>query len=161
MPEKGIGHLRRCRLNWIAFNDRGALPGRIFDSSLQQQCRNTQAPVCSLDEQTGDGPDRLVIDGLENARTLKGNVLFARRDRAPANWLPAGICKNSGRRTASGNDFSEGGFVAVSTLGVPLFSRHSPEHAPTPAACATFPEQSFEVRPARGRSRAKLERQGV
>ncbi|HXM36061.1 MAG TPA: hypothetical protein VN920_12795, partial [Pyrinomonadaceae bacterium] len=87
MPEKRVGHLLHCWFNGIAFNSSRPLLCRKFDGGFKQQGGNTLAPVRSLDEQTGDGPDGLIIEGLEYARALESNVFFARRNRAPTDRL--------------------------------------------------------------------------
>ena len=119
---------------------------------------NTLAPVRTLDEQTGDGPDGLIVDRFENARALEDHIFLAWRDRAPTDWFFARVRQNPGRWPAAITSLVERVFVAGPSFGFPFLSRQPPEHAPTTAAGATLAEKCFEVGPARGGRRMEFQR---
>src|SRR5882762_10043606 len=97
MPEKWIGHLFHRWFDRISFNYSGAMFSGEGCRRPRQFLRDTLTAVTPLDEKTRDGPDRFIIDRLQDPRAFKPKVLFSRRNRAPAYRLVADVSEDSGR----------------------------------------------------------------
>src|SRR6266581_6959984 len=156
-PERGSqprpGEGRRVgsllRLDRVPLDDAAAPPSNLIDRGAQERGSDAGAPVVPVDEQAGDRPDRLVVDGLQDAGIPQDRITLPWRDGAPGDGLGAVVGQNT-RDLARHDNFPESAPVAGPLAAHELGPPPPPVHAPATGARPARSEQADEAGPAPG-----------
>src|SRR4029450_4559014 len=74
-PGKHVRHVARPRFHGIAFNYPTTVFPHMVGGSSEQRDADTTAPKFFVDQEANDGPDRLVVNWLQQTRALWPDVL--------------------------------------------------------------------------------------
>jgi hypothetical protein len=143
---RGAGQGSRW-LDGIALNDLRPVGRGVFHGSPQQPEHDSFAPGRLRNEEANDGPDGLVVNPLQCARTLQGGERLSRPYRTPGYGLTMSVGEET-RHLAGVNDSLQGLPVPLPYLPGEFRPFQSPPHAPAAAIGAMLPKQGFQIRPA-------------
>src|SRR5262245_11702841 len=152
-PGEGGRDVAPLRIDRVPLDDAPAAQADVIDRGAQERRRDAGPPVVPTHEQAGDRPDRLAVDGAQDAGILEPRIAVAARQRAPGDRLVA-IVGQKPRHLAIPDDLPERPAIAGPLAGLVLPARALPVHAPASGAGAARAEQTHEVGPAIGGERS-------
>lgn len=155
-PRKDRRHLIGLGFHRIAFDDLTTLAANEIDSRFQELHRQSPIPLVLANEETGDRPNRLIVDGLENSRSRQPRILHPWRDRTPRDRFSSDVPQQAWRFSRL-NQAEHCLFVFGAFLAFKRRATQSPQHAPAAAAGTTLAEQCLEIHPTVRRQRMTLQ----
>jgi len=142
-------------LNGISLDDSRAVLDRELDPGGQQRPGQPRSAPAATDEETHNGPDRLIIERRCRARSAEPLVFLARGDGAPSGGLAIDVCENAGRRGGSIDNVLDRPPVRGAASSSVVRGDPRP-HAPAVAGVVSAVHELREVTPAIGGQRMRL-----
>lgn len=152
-PCEHVGRTAGLRsVDWIGFERRRIRTLRGFQRLDDQSRHNASPAVPAPDIETRKGPNRHIIDRLENWLAIEPGQVLSRSQLTPTNGALA-VKSQQARRWTLLHDSAECALV-LHPRSLVIFGADSPIHAPAPIAGAALAEKSLKGGPQRWRKRS-------